>query len=115
MPNDYLWLGRSYVAGVIPVDVIIMIAIFLLYYFIQRKTKLGLYLYAIGGDRIAARRAGVNDKRYMVFAFVNIGLLAGVAVIASSRFGAALPNQGLNFEMDVITAVVIGAPASSGA
>ena len=115
VPNDYLWLGRSYVAGVIPVDVIVMIGIFLLYYFIQRKTKLGLYLYAIGGDRIAARRAGINDKRYMIFAFVNMGLLAGVAgVIASSRFGAALPNQGLNFEMDVITAVVIGGTSIFG-
>ena len=115
VPNDYLWLGRSYVAGVIPVDVIVMIAIFLLYYFVQKKTKVGLYLYAIGGDRIAARRAGINDKRYMVFAFVNMGLLAGVAgVIASSRFGAALPNQGLNFEMDVITAVVIGGTSIFG-
>jgi ribose transport system permease protein len=115
VPNDYLWLGRSYVAGVIPVDVLIMLVIFLLYYFVQKKTKAGLYMYAIGGDRIAARRAGINDRRYMVLAFVNIGLLAGVTgVIASSRFGAALPNQGLNFEMDVITAVVIGGTSIFG-
>jgi ribose transport system permease protein len=115
VPNDYLWLGRSYVAGVIPVDVVIMIVIFLCYFFVQKKTKAGLYMYAIGGDRIAARRAGINDRRYMVLAFVNIGLLAGVSgVIASSRFGAALPNQGLNFEMDVITAVVIGGTSIFG-
>jgi ribose transport system permease protein len=115
VPNDYLWLGRSYVAGVIPVDVLIMIAIFLCYYFVQKKTKIGLYMYAIGGDRIAARRAGINDRLFMVLAFVNIGLLAGVSgVIASSRFGAALPNQGLNFEMDVITAVVIGGTSIFG-
>ena len=51
----------------------------------------------------------------MVLAFVNIGLLAGVSgVVASSRFGAALPNQGLNFEMDVITAVVIGGTSIFG-
>ena len=115
VPNDYLWLGRSYVAGVIPVDVLIMIAIFLCYWFVQKKTKVGLYMYAIGGDRIAARRAGINDRLFMVLAFVNIGLLAGVSgVIASSRFGAALPNQGLNFEMDVITAVVIGGTSIFG-
>lgn len=115
VPNDYLWLGRAYVGGVIPVDVIIMIVIFLAYYFVQKKTKMGLYLYAIGGDRIAARRAGINDRLHMVLAFVNMGLLAGLAgVIASSRFGAALPNQGLNFEMDVITAVVIGGTSIFG-
>jgi ribose transport system permease protein len=115
VPNDYLWLGRAYVAGVVPVDVIIMIAIFLLYYFLQKKSRIGLYMYAIGGDRVAARRAGINDTRYLIVAFVNMGLLAGVAgVIASSRFGAALPNQGLNFEMDVITAVVIGGTSIFG-
>jgi ribose/xylose/arabinose/galactoside ABC-type transport system permease subunit len=115
VPPGYLWLGRGYVAGVVPIDVIIMIGIFLAYYFVQRKTRLGLYMYAIGGDRIATRRAGINDRLYMVFAFVNIGLLAGLSgVIASSRFGAALPNQGLNFEMDVITAVVIGGTSIFG-
>jgi ribose transport system permease protein len=115
VPNDYLWLGRGYVAGILPIDVIIMVVIFLGYYFVQRKTKVGLYMYAIGGDRIASRRAGINDRLYMVLAFVNMGLLAGVSgVIASSRFGAALPNQGLNFEMDVITAVVIGGTSIFG-
>jgi ribose/xylose/arabinose/galactoside ABC-type transport system permease subunit len=110
-----LWLGRGYVAGIVPIDVIIMVAIFLGYYFVQKKTKVGLYMYAIGGDRIASRRAGINDRLYMVLAFVNIGLLAGLSgVIASSRFGAALPNQGLNFEMDVITAVVIGGTSIFG-
>ena len=46
---------------------------------------------------------------------VNTGLLVGLSgVMASSRFGAALPNQGLNFEMDVITAVVIGGTSIFG-
>jgi len=115
VPPEYLWLGRGYLYGVVPIDVLIMIGIFLAYYFVQRKTRPGLYMYAIGGDRIAARRAGINDRLYMVLAFVNIGLLAGLSgVIASSRFGAALPNQGLNFEMDVITAVVIGGTSIFG-
>jgi ribose/xylose/arabinose/galactoside ABC-type transport system permease subunit len=72
-------------------------------------------MYAIGGDRNASRKAGINDRLYMVLAFVNMGILAGLAgVIASSRFGAALPDQGLNFEMDVITAVVIGGTSIFG-
>ncbi len=115
VPPEYLWLGRGYLYGVVPIDVIVMFIIFLGYYFVQRKTRPGLYMYAIGGDRIASRRAGINDRLYMVLAFVNIGLLTGLSgVIASSRFGAALPNQGLNFEMDVITAVVIGGTSIFG-
>ena len=72
-------------------------------------------MYAIGGDRVASRRSGINDKMYMVLAFVNTGLLVGFSgVIASSRFGAALPTAGINFEMDVITAVVIGGTSIFG-
>ena len=115
VPDPYLWLGRGYVLGIIPVPVIVMLAIYAVYVFVQRKTTFGLYMYAIGGDRVASRRAGINDKLYMVLAFVNTGLLVGLSgVIASSRFGAALPNAGLNFEMDVITAVVIGGTSIFG-
>jgi len=115
LPSHYLWLGRGYILEVIPVPVFFMILIFLIYFFIQRKTKFGLYLYAIGGDRVASRRAGINDKLFTVLAFVNTGLLVGFSgVMASSRFGAALPNAGLNFEMDVITAVVIGGTSIFG-
>jgi ribose transport system permease protein len=115
VPNDYLWLGRSYFAGFVPISVVIMLFVFLGYLFIQNHTKSGLYLYAIGGDRIASRRAGIKDRLYLVLAFVNTGLLVGVTgVVASSKFGAALPNQGLDFEMDVITAVVIGGTSIFG-
>ena len=115
LPDTYLWLGRGYVLKVIPVPVLFMFVVFFLYVFIQRKTKFGLYLYAIGGDRIASRRAGINDRLYTVLVFVNTGLLVGFSgVMASSRFGAALPNAGLNFEMDVITAVVIGGTSIFG-
>jgi ribose/xylose/arabinose/galactoside ABC-type transport system permease subunit len=114
VPNEYLWLGRGYI-GFIPVPVLIMLVIFVVYLFIQRRTRFGLYMYAIGGDRVASRRAGINDRLYTILAYVNTGLLVGLSgVIASSRFGAALPNAGLNFEMDVITAVVIGGTSIFG-
>lgn len=115
VPQNYLWLGRGMVLKVIPVCVVVMVVIFLAYLFIQKRTKAGLYMYAIGGDRIASRKAGIKDKLWMVLAFVNMGLLAGLAgVIDSSKFGAALPNQGEGFEMDVITAVVIGGTSIFG-
>jgi len=114
VPTAYLWIGRGYV-GFIPVPVLIMLAIFVVYLFVQKRTRFGLYMYAIGGDRVASRRAGINDRLFTVLAYVNTGLLVGLSgVIASSRFGAALPNAGLNFEMDVITAVVIGGTSIFG-
>ena len=50
VPTEYLWIGRGYV-GFIPVPVLIMLAIFFAYLFVQRRTSFGLYMYAIGGDR----------------------------------------------------------------
>ncbi len=115
VPSNYLWLGRGIVLGFVPVCVVVMAVIFLAYLFIQRRTKAGLYMYAIGGDRVASRKAGIKDRFWMVVAFVNMGLLAGLSgVIDSSKFGAALPNQGEGFEMDVITAVVIGGTSIFG-
>lgn len=43
VPDEYLWLGRGYVLGVVPVPVVFMAIIFLIYLFIQRKTKFGLF------------------------------------------------------------------------
>ena len=115
LPESYIWLGRGWILGHIPVSVFLSVLIFVVFLFIQRKTKFGLYTYAIGGNRIAASLAGINVRACMNLTFIINGLLAGIAgVIASSRIGAALPNAGVGFEMDVITGVVIGGTSIFG-
>jgi ribose/xylose/arabinose/galactoside ABC-type transport system permease subunit len=77
--------------------------------------KLGRYIYAVGGNREAAFLAGVKIKRVILLVYVLNGLLVGLAgLVLASRLGAGVPNAGLQYELDVIAAVVVGGTSLSG-
>src|SRR5690606_22109932 len=65
LPDSYAFLGRGYLLG-IPTPVVIMALVVALAYFVLNRTKLGRYLYAIGGNPVAARLAGINIDRYRI-------------------------------------------------
>ena len=75
------------------------------------KTRFGYYIYALGGNKTAARYSGVNVKKYNMLPYILIGLLCGVGGIVWSAAAATLGN---GFEMDAIAAVVIGGTSMSG-
>jgi len=78
-------------------------------------TRTGRHLYAIGGNREAATRVGIPVRRFVVATFVLSGLLTGLgAVLLASRFGTGDVSYGLNLEIQVITAVLLGGVAFSG-
>lgn len=73
------------------------------------KTPTGRYLYAIGHNETAARFCGIDVDRIKFWLYTTAGLLAGLAtVIYVSRFDTAKADAGQGFELEVITAVVIG-------
>ena len=77
---------------------------------------LSRYTYAIGSNRQAAYHAGVNVKRNLIAVYTLTGLLVGIAaMIATSRTVSAQPTAGQSLELDIIAAVVIGAPVSPAA
>ena len=83
--------------------------------FLLTRTKIGLHIYAMGGDRRAARLAGIRTERLAVGLFTANGLLIGViAVITVSRLGSASFNIGSGFEFDVVTAAILGGVAFTG-
>jgi len=78
-------------------------------------TRLGRYLYAIGGGERAARLAGVSLSRYKIYAFVLAGALAGFAgVLLTGQVGSGTPLAGDPFLLDSIAAIVVGGTALSG-
>ncbi len=80
-----------------------------------RRTKMGLYTYAMGGDPVAARRAGINTSLYTVLIFLLMGSMIGVAaVITVGQLGSAQSTAGLGLELDAIIAVVIGGTRLAG-
>jgi ribose transport system permease protein len=114
LPESFAAFGKASFLGV-PGSVWLMISMFALGWFALWHTTFGRYIYAVGGNREAAFLAGVNTKSVIFRVYVLNGLLVGLAAIAlASRLGAGVPNSGLQYELDVIAAVVVGGTSLSG-
>ncbi len=82
---------------------------------VLRKTRLGRYIYAIGGNEKAAALSGINVKKIKLLVYVLAGVLAAVGgLILTARLNSAQPNAGMGFELDSIAAVVIGGTSLFG-
>ncbi|MCL5962528.1 MAG: ABC transporter permease [Chloroflexi bacterium] len=114
IPDDMLIIGNGFV-GPIPIPLIIAAAGFVFLYLFLNRTPVGRHLYAIGGNELAARLAGIKIFPAKVLAYVLCGAFAGMAgVILSSRGALGGPNMGQGFELDAIAAAVIGGVAFGG-
>jgi putative multiple sugar transport system permease protein len=99
----------------IPVVGLILLALIIIYTFITQKTVVGRHIYAVGGNRNAARLTGVNTKRIDFLVMVNMSMLAGIAgMVYTAYLNAANPKDGTGFELDAIAAVFIGGAAVTG-
>ncbi len=113
-PESFSFLGQGYIGG-IPVPVIIMIVIFIAGYILLNRTKFGRYVYGIGGNEEATRLSGVNVKltKYKIYALeAFLAALAGIVLL--SRVNSGQPKAGQGYEMDIITAVVLGGVSIAG-
>jgi ribose transport system permease protein len=114
LPDSFRTLGQGYI-GIIPIPVIIMFLIFIIGWVFLNRTKTGRYIYGLGGNREAVRLAGIRTKRVEAGVFVISGFLTGIAgLIMLSRINTGQPKIGTAFEMDVITAVVLGGVSVMG-
>jgi ribose transport system permease protein len=109
-----LWFGTGRIVG-IPVSVYVFVGITIAGWVLLNRTRYGRFVIAVGGNREAARIAGVPVRRTIFSVYVLMGLLAGVAtVLLCSRLGSASPVSGNLYELDAIGAVVIGGTALAG-
>jgi ribose transport system permease protein len=112
--DQFAVIGAGSFVG-IPVPVCIAIVVVLLAVFITQKTKLGRYIYAIGGNETAAKFSGINiNKVKMIVYSLGAALAAVGGVIVTSRLDSAQPNAGISYELDAIAAVVIGGTSLNG-
>ncbi|HHY31404.1 MAG TPA: sugar ABC transporter permease [Firmicutes bacterium] len=99
----------------VPLPVIFLIIMAALCSFVFKRTQLGRYTCAIGGNLEAARLSGVNVRRVIVQIFALMGALSGIAgVILTARLNAATANAGNQFELNAIAACVIGGTSLQG-
>lgn len=109
IPNSIKVIGQGYIFKIIPIPVVIMIIILIAGEFILRKMYIGRYFYAVGSNEEASKLSGLNTDKIRILVYTICGGLAGLAgAIMLGRIGSGQPNAGTNFEMDVLTAVVLG-------
>jgi D-xylose transport system permease protein len=95
--------------------VVTLIVVTVLMSYLARQRRFGRYVYAYGGNPEAAELGGINTRRTVMLTFVLMGALVGVsAVIQTARLNAAVTNLGVQNELDVIAAAVIGGTSFAG-
>jgi ribose transport system permease protein len=115
LPANFSDFGRTNVFGIIPIIIIFMIAVVAVFIFIEKKTVLGRYSFAIGCNKSASRLSGIHVPGVLIIIYMIVGLLAGLCgVIQVSRVGSAYPNIGAGMEFDVLLAIFLGGTSMLG-
>lgn len=99
----------------VPVVMLVMCGLLILLGHVMRNAVVGRHVYALGGNKAAAKLSGVKDQRVTFLVFVNMGVLAALAgCVYAARLNAGTPQAGLNFELEAIAAAFIGGASMSG-
>jgi ribose transport system permease protein len=112
--EGFTFIGQGDV-DFIPFPVILLFIVILVGQWFLVKTRHGRYIYAIGGNKEAARYSGIAVDKYQILTFVIGGALAAIAgIVYASRLLSVSPLAGQGYELDAIAAVVIGGTSVSG-
>jgi len=114
LSDSYKFIGQGELFG-IPVPIFILAFIFAISVVLLHKTKFGRYVYAVGGNNMAAKVSGISVKKVRIWVYIISGVFAAVVgIILSSRTNSANPNAATSYELDAIAATVIGGTSMSG-
>jgi ribose transport system permease protein len=112
--GSLMWFGTGEVVG-IPISVFVFAAVTIGAWLLLNRSRYGRHVVAVGGNREAARIAGVPVRKIVFSVYVISALLAGIAaILLCARLGSASPVSGNLYELDAIGAVVIGGTSLAG-
>ncbi len=107
-------IGQGHI-GIVPVPVVILVAFLFISWILLEKTTFGRYVYATGGNKIAAAASGINTNKVTIMAFLYNGILASAAgIVLMSRIYSGQPAIGEGYEFYAISAVVVGGTSLMG-
>jgi ribose/xylose/arabinose/galactoside ABC-type transport system permease subunit len=107
-------IGSQRVLG-IPIPAIVFLVVVALGWLVLNRTRYGRYVIAVGGNREAARIAGIRVRPIVFSVYAVVGLCTGIAsVLQTGQLASASPVVGLGLELDAIAAVVIGGTSLAG-
>ena len=112
----FRWIGTANIPGTpIPVQIVFMLLLYVLFYYIMKYRKFGRYIYSIGGNEEATRLSGIDVDKWKICAYTISGLCAAIAsVILVAKLNSAQSTAGLDYEMDAIASCVIGGTSLLG-
>ena len=114
LKDSYNIIGAGTLFG-IPLPIVIFIIVLSAGAFVLKCTRFGRYVYAVGGNRMAAEACGIQSAMINIKVYVISGLCAAIAgIVLSSRVKTATPLAGEGYELDAIAAVVLGGTSLSG-
>jgi rhamnose transport system permease protein len=114
-PTGFLALGQGYLWGVIPAQLPLFVLVLTLYAVLLHRSVIGRALYAIGFTQAGARYAGIPVARRIGLVYFLSGLVASIAaIIYVAHLGQARSDAGNGYELDAITAVVLGGTSVFG-
>ena len=112
MPYEFLGIGSL---GPVPWSLIAFATVAVVMALVLRYAPVGRHVYAVGGNREAARVCGIDVKRLIIGVYVTSAMIASLAsMVLLSRVASAQPNAGAGMELDSIAAVLIGGASVSG-
>lgn len=113
-PYMIQFLGNEF-AGPIPISFLLVVVVYILFHIFLTRSQTGRYIYAIGGNKEAARLSGINVDRVLIIVYTISGFMAGLAgLVLVGRVNSAFPLAGLTYELDAIAAVIIGGASFFG-
>lgn len=109
-----LFIGEKSL-GIFPVSVILVAVVYTGMYFFMNRTTMGRYIYAVGGNKEAARLSGINVNKVLMVVYSLSGLFAALAgIVLVGRVDSAYPLAGKDYETDAIASVIIGGASFAG-
>lgn len=113
--DNFTKIGTGYIFKYFPIPVIIMAAVLVFGILFTKKLRFGRYIYAVGGNSEASRWSGISVEKVKIIVYIIMGILTSIAgLIITARLGSGQPSAGEGFEMDCITAAVVGGTSMSG-
>lgn len=114
LPDSFCSFGQGAVMGV-PYSVVILIVVAIVGDFVLRRTTYGRRIYAVGGNEEVAALAGISVKRIRLSTYMLVAVASAAAgILSTARFGVASSSAGETWEMQAISAVIIGGTSMFG-
>ena len=112
--ESFLKIGQGYI-GAIPIPIVLLVIVVAIGLIILKTTTFGRYVFAIGGNKNAAKLSGVRTRRVELMVYIISALCASiVGLILSARISSGQPTAGEGYELDAIAATAIGGTSMTG-